>query len=202
MHVGPGAAGLDEGHELALVVRGAAPADDRAVRGLLDRGIERTSVPEIERIDWLHVVVPVEEHVRGAVRRADPAGDHRAARGGAHLGLGAHAAQVRGEELGRVGAVGRMRGIGRDRRDAQERHQPPECGALLFGEAIEDRGEAGRGGHGILRVACRGACPGHRARSSGRGPLTMPQPCGVQPAAVPNPSAMGDGPPAKSTVAL
>ena len=67
----PGAAGLDEGHQLALVVGGAA-ADQhlRAVRAGDDLRVERIVLPELERVDRLHVVVAVEQHRRAVARRA------------------------------------------------------------------------------------------------------------------------------------
>src|SRR6202007_2673718 len=57
-----GAAGLDEGHHLALVVAGAARHDDLAAvgRGANPRR-KRRLLPQIERIDRLHVVVAVEQ---------------------------------------------------------------------------------------------------------------------------------------------
>ena len=65
----PGPAGLDEGHQLALVVGGAARADRaRAVRARLDGRLEGVVVPELERIDRLHVVVAIEQRRR--TRRA------------------------------------------------------------------------------------------------------------------------------------
>ncbi len=61
----PGTAGLDEGHQLALVVLGAARDDDLSPVGVIgDDGFEGRAVPEIERIDRLHIVVTVEQHVR------------------------------------------------------------------------------------------------------------------------------------------
>ncbi len=63
----PGAAGLEEGHQLALVVGGAAGADDGAFGRVLDRGVEGRAVPERQRIDGLHVIVAVEEEVAAPV---------------------------------------------------------------------------------------------------------------------------------------
>ena len=61
----PGAAGLDEDHDLALVVRGAARPDGLGAVGAgLDEGRERVVVPQLERIDRLDVVVAVEQRRR------------------------------------------------------------------------------------------------------------------------------------------
>ena len=60
-----GAAGLDEGHGLAFVVAGAARDDDLAPAvERLDARLERRRLPQIERIDRLHVVMAVEQHAR------------------------------------------------------------------------------------------------------------------------------------------
>ena len=66
----PGAAGLHEGHQLAFVVAGPA-RDDRlaSVRQGGDARLEGRRLPQIERIDRLHVVMAVEQH---AAARALP----------------------------------------------------------------------------------------------------------------------------------
>ncbi len=64
----PGAAGLDEGHQLALVVGGAAAVD---IAGAVVAGAELwregVALPELDRVDRLHVVMAVEEHMRRAL---------------------------------------------------------------------------------------------------------------------------------------
>src|SRR5581483_4457392 len=58
-------AGLDEARSLALIVTGAAGDDDLAPTGKrFDARLERRRLPEVERIDRLHVVVAVEQHAR------------------------------------------------------------------------------------------------------------------------------------------
>ena len=65
----PGARGLEEGHELALVVR--APRATIAGRSTRRRWrVERRPFPQLERVDRLHVVVAVEEDVRARPLRA------------------------------------------------------------------------------------------------------------------------------------
>ena len=67
-HGFPGPAGLDEGHQLALVVLGAARDDDLSPVGMVGDGrLEWRTVPKTERIDRLHVIVTVEQHVRPPV---------------------------------------------------------------------------------------------------------------------------------------
>ena len=96
-----GPAGLDEGHHLALVVAGAAGADDLApVRQRRHPRLERRRLPQLERIDRLHVVVTVEQHVRRAVglRRV---GEHdRMAGRVAHLGLETHGLEIAFQPFG------------------------------------------------------------------------------------------------------
>ena len=81
----PGPAGLDEGHDLALVVRGAAARGStlRAVRPGLDERLERVVVPQLERVDRLDVVVAVEQRRRARGRRGrgrPPSGGRASAR--------------------------------------------------------------------------------------------------------------------------
>ncbi len=122
----PGAARLDEGHHLAFVVTGAARQDHLAAG--LDLGearLERRAVPEVQRVDGLHVVMPVEEEMRAfpAILRARllrMPEDDRMALGRAHAGVKADRGDIRLQMLGGGDAmllVGRIR---RDRRNAQE----------------------------------------------------------------------------------
>src|SRR5579885_2390937 len=79
----PGATGLDEGHRLTLVVRGAARDDHGAVTRVVDEtGREGRMVPCLERVSRLDVVVPVEQDVpalRTALLRPPMRHDHRLA---------------------------------------------------------------------------------------------------------------------------
>ena len=60
-----GAASLDEGHGLAFVVASAARDDDFAAAvERLDARLERRRLPQIERIDRLHVIMAVEQDPR------------------------------------------------------------------------------------------------------------------------------------------
>src|SRR5260370_7235251 len=64
-HGFPGPAGFDEGHQLALVVFRAARDDDFSPVGMRGNSrLERRTMPKIERIDRLHVVMTVEHHMR------------------------------------------------------------------------------------------------------------------------------------------
>ena len=70
----PGAQRLEEHHRLALVVHRAARDEALAARAVDQLRLERRAVPELQRIDRLHVVVAVEQDVRPVVagrRRRD-----------------------------------------------------------------------------------------------------------------------------------
>ena len=61
----PGARRLDEGHQLAFVVRGAARDDDPAIAYILGQArLERRRGPFIQGIRWLDVVMAIEQHMR------------------------------------------------------------------------------------------------------------------------------------------
>src|SRR4051794_19132079 len=122
-HPLPGAAGFDEGHDLALVVLGAARHDDLATIGMVGHNrLEWRTVPELERIDGLHIIVAVEQHMRTAAR--DALADDRGMAGGwPHFSGNAEARDVPGKMLGRRLAIGREGRIGGDRLDPQQREQ-------------------------------------------------------------------------------
>ena len=63
--------GLEVHEDLALVVGRPARVD----RALADGGLEGRRLPQVQRIDRLHVVVPVEQHRRRA-GRAEPLAVH------------------------------------------------------------------------------------------------------------------------------
>src|ERR1700677_3400617 len=77
-----GAASFEKGHELAFVVASPPGHDLFAMRSCLELGLERRVSPKIQRIDWLHVIVTVEQDVRRfAASRRDACDDHPALRG-------------------------------------------------------------------------------------------------------------------------
>jgi hypothetical protein len=148
-HFLPGATGLDEGHDLALVVLGAARDDDLAAVGVVgDDRLERRTVPEIERIDRLHVVMAVENHMRPS---ACPglADDGGMAGGRAHFSGDTEARDVLGEMLGRGLAVGGKSRIRRDRLDPQQREQTLQAVVEILVDVIEHRLKL-RIGHGRI----------------------------------------------------
>src|ERR1700761_2314602 len=126
-----GAASLDKGHELALVVA-CAPGDDLlAVRPGLDPRLKRRIPPEIEWIDRLHVIMAVEQDMRRlAARGLDTNDDHRAAGGRSLRRLEPKIAEFFDQPVRSpltIGIVRRNRGNGGDR---QKREEPVERGLL------------------------------------------------------------------------
>ena len=112
-----GAQRLDEGHELALVVAGAARDDLRAVA---EFRLERIRRPERERIDRLHVVMAVEQHVRGiAMRPLGEAHHHRPTCRRANRRLEAEFDELGRQPVGGAPALVRVGHVGRDRRDGE-----------------------------------------------------------------------------------
>ena len=148
----PGPAGFDEGHQLALVVLGAARDDDLSSVGMGgDFRLEWRTMPEIERVDRLHVVMAVEQHVRpGAVAFAVAfaLGDDGGMTGRRpDLGRKAERRDIAGKMIGSRLAISGKGRIGRDRLDPQQGKQPLE-GMIEIGiDAVEDRLQLRRVGH-------------------------------------------------------
>src|SRR6185437_2084898 len=141
-----GAASLDEGHGLAFIVAGPARDDDFAPPSQrLDARLERRGLPEAERVDWLHVVMPVEQHARSrrAVRLAN---DHRVALGRTQSRLEADGAQVLGHVFGGGAAMVLVGGVGRHRGDAQQGEQTLKAMVEILIDAAQYRLECAHGG--------------------------------------------------------
>ena len=104
-------------------------------------GFERRAVPEIQRIDRLHIIVPVEQHMRPrfSVSLAIAfRNDRGMALGWPHLGFEAEAGDVLGQMIGGRLAILREGGIGRDRLDAEQRKQPLQAVVEIGIDAIEN----------------------------------------------------------------
>ncbi len=101
---------FDKGHQLPFVIRSPSRADLRALRTFGDMRVERIVVPEVKRINRLHVIVAVEQHVRAItiVMRHN----HRMARRVAHARIEPDGSEIRTQPFRRlaafvlVGAVG------------------------------------------------------------------------------------------------
>src|SRR5207248_9211184 len=109
----PRPAGLDDVHQLAFVVAGAARHDGfTAAPEILDARLERRGLPQIERIDRLDVVMSVEQRARTAAVAVFP--DHDRMPGGrANADVEAERAEILGEMLRRLPALVPIRRIGR-----------------------------------------------------------------------------------------
>ena len=165
-----GAQGLDEGHHLAFVVAGAARDDDLAAVGQRrNTRRERRRLPQIERIDRLHVVMAIEQYARRFVVAVAALAHHdRMSLGRADAGRKADAGQIAGDVLGRGPALIFVRWVGRDRRDAQEIEQALEAVVEIGVDLIEDGGE-GLGGRCHLDLEKISDAPGrHPRRKSGQ----------------------------------
>ncbi len=70
MHGFPCAAGLKKRHQLAFVIRRSAPADHSPLAVVSHLRIKRVTVPQGQRIDRLHVIMAVKQHMRAIASRA------------------------------------------------------------------------------------------------------------------------------------
>ncbi len=138
-------AGLDEGHDLALVVGGAAPDEALLAVGALDqRRLEGRRGPQVQRIDRLHVVMAVEHH---PLLRAEVAarGDDGVARRLVELRLEAQRSEVVGQPLAGAPALGGVSPVGGDGGDAQQREQPFQAAVEIGIHRCQHAVEIGHG---------------------------------------------------------
>jgi len=144
---------------LALVVGGAAPGDHLRAVGARDQcRLERRSFPKIERIDRLHIIVPVEQNLRRlALNGTCPVRDHhRMARRRADRSLEPDRRQVGRRPVGCARHLFCISRISRDRRDA---HKVEQASKALVEVGI-DTGERGSQGHrAVLRKGMRSVQP-------------------------------------------
>jgi hypothetical protein len=107
---------LEEAHHLPLIIDRPAPDDALAARAIDQTRLERRAVPQRQRVGRLHIVMPIEQHMRragtGGVMRGDHAGQ---ARGLGQAGGEPHAGQLGHRPVRRPPAIARM---GRLRADA------------------------------------------------------------------------------------
>jgi hypothetical protein len=88
---------------------------------------EGRAMPQLQRIDRLHVVMAVKQDMRPLAGIAFGLGDDRGMAGGRpHLGVEAERGDVRRQMLGRLSAILGKGRIGRDRLDPQQREQALE----------------------------------------------------------------------------
>ena len=167
MHLLPGAAGLDEGHQLALVVGRAAAGDHLVARSdLLDRRRERIVFPQLDRIDRLHVVMAIEQHMR---RAGGPVDDGATTIGwpGVSRTLASKpiSFEIRDQPFGRLAAVGGIGRIGGDRLDPQQRRTGVRGSGRNCGRGGRGRGQT-RTSAGVLRNSARGTLEAERRTKS------------------------------------
>ena len=121
VHRLPGAQGLDDAHELALIVDCAAGDDTRAVRTLDQHRVERRPAPRLDRVRGLDIVVAVVEQMR-RTGRGQPVvcHDHGHAAGRPQAGVHAEAGQLIGEPARAGQRVAGMRGVDPDAGETQQ----------------------------------------------------------------------------------
>ena len=103
-----------------------------------DARLERRRLPKIERIDRLHVIVAVEQHLRTRRPAAALADHHRMTRGRPHRGLEAETAEIAGDEFGGRAALRLIGGIGGDRLNSHELEQALEAAVEIGIDPVEN----------------------------------------------------------------
>ena len=104
-------------------------------------------MPQLKRVDGLHIVMAVEQHTGAAVGAAIEGGDDgRMAGGGPDLGRKAERRDVAGEMLGGRLAISGEGRVGRDRLDTQQLKQPLQAVVEIGINAVE-HGRKLRTGH-------------------------------------------------------
>ena len=112
-----GAAGLDKGHQLALIIGRTAPDNLLAGGQVCQRRLEGGRGPQFQRVCGLHVIMAIKEHMRHVAPLGLGMGEHHGpARRRAHGGGEADAIQLIHQPLrrfvtfARIGRVGRYGG--------------------------------------------------------------------------------------------
>ena len=142
---------LDVHEQLPLVVGGAA----REQLVVAHRRLERRRRPQLERVDRLHVVVPVEEHRRRAGRVQPVAVDDRVARRVDHP----HVLEADGPQVigGPVGAAAHVAGVLGQRADARDGEVLGEFLEVPVAARVDEVDDGGI--HGLLLFVARGLPP-------------------------------------------
>ena len=171
----PGAAGLDEGHELALVV-GRAAGDDPLLAADGDKArLEGRRGPFRQRVDRLDVVMGVEQDVRIARTPPVMGDDHGVAGGGPDGCVEAETDELVGEPVGRGADARRIGGVGRDAFDPEKPEQPVEARGQILRRSSSEPHQAwrllsrwaatlARGREARKPAACISAAPGVKSR--------------------------------------
>ncbi len=111
---------------------------------------ERIGLPEVERIDRLHVIMAIDQHTRRVGARGLGLGDdHRMALGRPRRRLETEALQLRHQPVGGAGAIGRVGGIGGDGAKAQQVEQAVQRALAVGVERCKHIIESGHDGPGL-----------------------------------------------------
>src|SRR5215472_18118173 len=115
------AARLDESHRLTFIVAGASRDDDFAPLLRRHARFERRRLPQLERVNRLHVIMAVEQDPRariGAV--AGSADHHRVAGGRPQSSVKAKTAEIDRDMFRSLAALRGISGVRRDRLNSQQ----------------------------------------------------------------------------------
>ena len=141
--------------ELPLVV-GDAAADEPAIA---DEGLERGVLPQVERVDGLHVVMAVDDGRRRARRLVDPAVDDRVEVGAmTSTSVAPEPAEPVRDPLGRRDHVRRVLVQGRDAGDARDLEERLDPRARASPPGPPRRPDRSGGRQGRARVGHEGSC--------------------------------------------
>ena len=141
-----GAAGLDESHELTLVVGGAARDDLLRPVALLQTRREGLGLPQFQRIGRLHVVMAVEQQMRRILALGARMADHDGMAGSRpQFGAVAQSLEFPHEPVGGALALLGVGRVGRDGRNAQQIEQPLRGGVDILVDGGENGFERGHG---------------------------------------------------------
>ena len=145
VHVLVGAAGFDEGHQLALVVGRAARRRSPSGHCRRYRSTARTDRPSRARAGRPAARRSGRRTAHAGRRRRDgrPPSDGRACR--APRPRSRSTVQIGDEPFGGAAAFRGIGGIGRDRFDAQQPEQPLQAAVEIGVEMVKHRGESGHG---------------------------------------------------------
>ena len=106
---------------MPLVVLSTARNDDLAAIGMVgDDRFERRTVPQVKRIDRLHIVMAVEQNMRACISIA-LTDNRRMSRRWTHVGHKADGRDIRCEMIGSLFAIVGESRIRRDRFDPEQR---------------------------------------------------------------------------------
>ena len=120
----PGTTGFNKRHQLPFVVSGAASSDDLAGWCVFNRWLERRSIPQLKRIDRLHVVMAIEQKVRAVAFTGMFADNHRMPGSLVTFGIESYCRQIIHQPISRPHTRVCVSRVRRDAVNSQQLKQP------------------------------------------------------------------------------